>query len=180
MVSKNIISGLAWFLVISGLGLAGFGLYSLGFNNNPLYSIPLLVVGLVLFFIGIAFYVMSEKKAKQLKEQERSSRGIRRSQIISSEILVSPDERELVTNTQFQFTEESPESKTLAESGLLKAKRIYSLRSEEVCMISKIPLTRNNQILQCPSCQSFFIEEYLIKWLQEKPYCPVCKAPLKY
>ncbi|HUT80302.1 MAG TPA: hypothetical protein VMZ29_03790 [Candidatus Bathyarchaeia archaeon] len=179
MVSKNIISGLSWFLIITGLGLAGFGLYSLGFNNNPIYSIPLLVVGLVLFFVGIVLYIVAERKAKQLKEQVRNSRGIRRTQIIPSDILVSPDEREPIVSTRSQFSANPSQTEIIPEPKILRAKRAYSVTSNEVCMISKLPITRDDKVLQCPSCQSFFIEEYLAEWLEEKQYCPVCKIALK-
>lgn len=50
---------------------------------------------------------------------------------------------------------------------------------EEMCMISKLPLRTDQDVLQCPSCESYFIKKYLEDWLREKDICPVCKFKLK-
>ncbi len=50
---------------------------------------------------------------------------------------------------------------------------------EEMCMISKLPLRTDQDVLQCPSCESYFIKKYLEDWLREKDVCPVCKFKLK-
>ncbi len=50
---------------------------------------------------------------------------------------------------------------------------------EEMCMISKLPLRTDQDVLQCPSCESYFIKKYLEDWLREKDNCPVCKFKLK-
>jgi hypothetical protein len=50
---------------------------------------------------------------------------------------------------------------------------------EEMCRISKIPLRSDQDVLQCPSCESYFLKNYLEDWLREKEVCPVCKYKLK-
>ncbi len=50
---------------------------------------------------------------------------------------------------------------------------------EYLCMICKLALRNNQEILICPFCQSFFHEEHLQDWLQLADDCPVCKNLLK-
>lgn len=50
---------------------------------------------------------------------------------------------------------------------------------EEMCRISKLPLRTDQDVLQCPSCESYFIKNYLEDWLRENDVCPVCKFKLK-
>ncbi|MHA1531355.1 MAG: hypothetical protein ACTSR6_05080 [Candidatus Heimdallarchaeota archaeon] len=51
--------------------------------------------------------------------------------------------------------------------------------SNELCRISKLPLRTDQDVLQCPSCESYFIKNYLEDWLRENDVCPVCKFKLK-
>jgi len=43
-----------------------------------------------------------------------------------------------------------------------------------VCMVCKIDLEINQNVLICPSCNSYYHEEHLIQWLQVNTTCPVC------
>jgi len=63
--------------------------------------------------------------------------------------------------------------------GIQKAKKVRSFPEGEKCMITKLPLERRDKILQCPSCQSHFIDRYLAEWLKQGKPCPVCKTKLK-
>lgn len=53
------------------------------------------------------------------------------------------------------------------------------LEEGEICMICKIRLRKDKEILQCPLCGSLFHKEHLLEWLIEKDSCPVCKELLK-
>ena len=48
-----------------------------------------------------------------------------------------------------------------------------------ICMISKTLLDDQDKVLQCPKCNSYFVESYLVEWIEEHITCPVCKYPLK-
>ena len=46
------------------------------------------------------------------------------------------------------------------------------------CSISKTHLEKSESVLQCPICINFFIERYLLAWLESNDNCPVCKTKL--
>ena len=56
--------------------------------------------------------------------------------------------------------------------------RISNPPKEEKCRISLRSLEKEEEAIQCLFCKSFFIEDYLKRWLLEDEICPVCKAVL--
>lgn len=49
-----------------------------------------------------------------------------------------------------------------------------------ICAISKTKLDETDEILRCPHCNSYFIEKYLMGWLEKSSKCPICQSNLKY
>jgi len=47
------------------------------------------------------------------------------------------------------------------------------------CMITKIPLSNQKDILCCPNCKSNFLGSYLRNWVENHKKCPVCKTKLR-
>ncbi|MGC9779618.1 MAG: hypothetical protein HZR80_10290 [Candidatus Heimdallarchaeota archaeon] len=56
--------------------------------------------------------------------------------------------------------------------------RISNPPKEENCRISLRSIEKEREAIQCLFCKSFFIEDYLKRWLLEDEICSVCKAVL--
>lgn len=57
----------------------------------------------------------------------------------------------------------------------------WSLKEKKpaVCMICKLSLKGNQNITQCPMCQSMFHKKHIVDWLRVKGKCPVCQQSLR-
>jgi hypothetical protein len=84
------------------------------------------------------------------------------------------------------FTNKKEKKKTELEKGHLfpltakiRGRLSWKKKTEFVCMICKLPLKKNQQIVQCPMCQSLFHQEHIREWLRMKKQCPVCRQELK-
>ena len=51
-------------------------------------------------------------------------------------------------------------------------------KKSEICMICKLPLKSDQEIKQCPMCNSLFHQNHIIDWLRVKGKCPVCQQTL--
>lgn len=51
-------------------------------------------------------------------------------------------------------------------------------KKPEICMICKLPLKQDQEIKQCPMCNSLFHQNHIIDWLRVKGKCPVCQQTL--
>ena len=52
------------------------------------------------------------------------------------------------------------------------------LPKDSKCGICKLPFPREEFILQCPKCKSFFHQKHLQDWLKKNKNCPICKEKL--
>ena len=93
----------------------------------------------------------------------------------------------LTSNEQTVLEKDTTEYNDFAEPRFLSSSGRYRIDAyvitnpplEEKCRISKLPLRSDQDVLQCPSCESYFIKHYLEDWLRENEVCPVCKFKLK-
>ena len=49
----------------------------------------------------------------------------------------------------------------------------------EICTICKKKLIKNQIIIQCPKCDSYFHHEHIMEWYNENQCCPVCKSSIE-
>ncbi|NHJ03219.1 MAG: hypothetical protein EAX90_00175 [Candidatus Heimdallarchaeota archaeon] len=54
----------------------------------------------------------------------------------------------------------------------------FTDKKASVCMICKLPLKSEQDIKQCPMCNSLFHHEHIVEWLKVKGKCPVCQQNL--
>jgi hypothetical protein len=47
------------------------------------------------------------------------------------------------------------------------------------CMISKLEIKPEDNVVQCINCNYYFIKDYLIEWLKNNENCPVCQTILR-
>ncbi|NHJ86875.1 MAG: hypothetical protein FK734_15540 [Asgard group archaeon] len=160
MSSNKIINVLTWILIVSGLGLAGWGLYKLGFGASSEYAVLILVMGLVVFLIGAVLFFLKGRLG------EKKQTTPRRYTPVSQPNLSSLDDMNSIRD------------KPIHKDRIIKARRVIHPPPGEVCMISKMELTPDDEILQCTFCGSYFIKSYLEDWLAENKNCPVCQSIL--
>lgn len=48
------------------------------------------------------------------------------------------------------------------------------------CAICKLTFSKEQTILSCPKCETFFHEEHLLDWLASNIDCPVCGRDFSY
>ncbi|NHJ49161.1 MAG: hypothetical protein FK733_15340 [Asgard group archaeon] len=47
------------------------------------------------------------------------------------------------------------------------------------CMISKLDMKPEDNVVQCVNCHSYFIKDYIVEWLKNHENCPVCQTILR-
>ncbi|MGC9779617.1 MAG: hypothetical protein HZR80_10285 [Candidatus Heimdallarchaeota archaeon] len=147
---------ITWITLIGGIVLAGVGLYKFGFAENSDYAILMLVIGLVMLTIGIVLFVINERNQRKKKSiKEKPTR----------------QQRSVNYSIRTQLDDEKPMKK-----GKLIASIVDYPVVGEVCMISKLPIEDDDNVLQCPFCSSYFIKKYLEEWTKNNKTCPVCKS----
>jgi len=161
MSSKKYLGFLAWIAIIAGLGLAGFGLYRLGFVEDSSFDYLFIIFGAILFIIGATLFVLNIKKQKK-RSPLRTQTPTR--------------SRQLVSRSQRLSIEEEAEVK-LSDSKIIASKVDYPVEHEK-CMISKLEIQDDDDVLQCPFCSSYFIKKYLKEWIGKHKTCPVCQNRL--
>ena len=171
MVSSKTYSILAWIAIIIGLGGAGFGLYEFGFGSQRSYSLPIMIIGFVILISGVVLYILGFKMKKQEKQTQLSTRAARRSPSVYQKVEIETEKM-----SEAEILEMKRLSYDLAG---IKAIYIPIVPPGNKCMISKLELTSAHEILQCPSCKSYFLLEYLVDWIKKNKNCPVCKFKLK-
>jgi len=48
-----------------------------------------------------------------------------------------------------------------------------------ICMVCKLTIRKNQLVVMCPFCQSYFHKEHFYDWLKIADDCPVCNSRLK-
>jgi Zn finger protein HypA/HybF involved in hydrogenase expression len=61
----------------------------------------------------------------------------------------------------------------------LTLKKSDEIGFNETCKICKINLEPNQDIVNCPKCNSLFHIEHLQNWLKVKFHCPICQYDFK-
>ena len=49
---------------------------------------------------------------------------------------------------------------------------------DDVCMVCKLFLNEQDEILQCPICESLYHRDHLLEWVKVEKRCPVCSQVL--
>lgn len=66
----------------------------------------------------------------------------------------------------------------LLGSNLLRAK-FEQIPTKAICMISKTTFEKDDEIIQCKNCLSYFLMDYILKWLKKNNSCPVCQVKIE-
>ncbi|MHA1556734.1 MAG: hypothetical protein ACTSPM_07340 [Candidatus Heimdallarchaeota archaeon] len=144
------------FSIFAGIIIIIIGIILLIMNISIINGI-LLFFGIVLLVVGIISIGVYRK--------------VNRSGISSDEFNVDS----YLNNTKMVNEKEVPKTKVFTEYLYLQKE----IPEGAICMITKIPLGDQKDVLQCPACESYFLGEYLREWVKEKKICPVCKFKLK-
>jgi len=161
MSSKKYLGFLSWIAIIAGLGLAGFGLYRYGFVEDSSFNYLFLIFGSALFIIGAILFVSNMKKQKK-RSPPRTQTPTRTRQPVSRSQRLSVEEDEDTISS---------------DSKIIASKVDYPVENEK-CMISKLEIQDDDEVLQCPFCSSYFVKKYLEEWVGKNKTCPVCQNRL--
>ena len=161
MSSKKYLNILSWILLILGLGLAGFGLYRYGFVGDSNFNYLFIIFGAALFIIGTILFVINLKKPKK-RSPPRTQTPTRTRQPVSRSQRLSIEEEDKIISS---------------DAKIIASKVDYPIQNEK-CMISKLEIQDDDEVLQCPFCSSYFIKKYLEEWIGKHKTCPVCKNRL--
>lgn len=154
-------------------------------NNQYILGAFLIIIGLFTLLPPIIIYFRQKEGA--------------RPRDLSDEILVM-EEGQLRTLSQEEYTRRFEERRRIANQRRLE--RSYQSRAEimtpngtiidsmqvlvykgdvedRFCMICKLELRINQEILECPLCGSLYHKEHLMKWIRINKKCPVCRGLLK-
>ncbi|MBY8995549.1 MAG: hypothetical protein KGD59_13445 [Candidatus Heimdallarchaeota archaeon] len=158
-----------FFIIMAFVALAFFGGFSLfGYFAGSMFIFYFILgFAVVAFLMMILMAFMMRQKGKQDWDKDRD-------EIHSKLATYTPEE----SSGEYK---EFAQPRVHSSSGRYRidAYVITSPPSNELCRISKLPLRTDQDVLQCPSCESYFIKNYLEDWLRENDVCPVCKFKLK-
>ena len=158
-----------FFILMSFVVLVFFGGFSLfGYFAGSMFMFYFILGFAVLgFLMTLSMGLLFRKKGKQDWDKDRDE--------IHSKLATYTPEK---TSDEYK---EFAQPRIQSSSGRYRidAYVITNPPSNELCRISKLPLRTDQDVLQCPSCESYFIKNYLEDWLRENDVCPVCKFKLK-
>lgn len=158
-----------FFIIAAFVVLLFFGGFSLfGYFAGSMFIFYFILgFAFLSFFMILLFALVFRKKGKQDWDKDREE--------IHSQLATYTPEK---TSSVYK---DAPQPRSHSSSGRYRidAYVITNAPSNELCRISKLPLRTDQDVLQCPSCESYFIKKYLEDWLREKDVCPVCKFKLK-
>ncbi len=160
-------SFMAFCLVIAVI--SGFtSISSFQISNIPFtITISIAVIFFMAFIISLA--ILKQRQAKETRSRAQSQRSFdeiaddhrSRQRIDAFRRQINPKKsrntKRIITLESFTFTEDS---------------------DEYLCMICKLSLRKNQEIIKCPFCHSYFHSEHLQEWLQIADDCPVCNKSL--
>jgi len=158
-----------FFIIMAFATLLFFG----GFSLFGYFAGSMFIFYFILGFAFLAFFMMIFM-ALVVRQKGKQDWDKSREEIHSKLATYTPEK----TSNEFK---EFPQSRVHTSSGRYRidAYVITNPPSNEMCRISKLPLRTDQDVLQCPSCESYFIKKYLEDWLRENDVCPVCKFKLK-
>ena len=155
---------LAAFVVLLFFG--GFSLFGF-FAGSMFIFYFILGFAIVSFLMILTMGLIFRRKGKQDWDKSRVE--------VYANLATAPPEKS--TNEYKDFA--PPRVQSSSGRYRIDAYVITNPPLEEMCRISKLPLRTDQDVLQCPSCESYFIKNYLEDWLRENDVCPVCKFKLK-
>ncbi|NHJ32504.1 MAG: hypothetical protein FK732_06550 [Asgard group archaeon] len=158
-----------FFILMAFVVLVFFGGFSLfGYFAGSMFIFYFILGFAVVAFLMILFMAfMLRAKGKQDWDKDREE--------IHSKLATYTPEKG--NDEPMDFT--PPRVKSSSGRYRIDAYVITNPPNNELCRISKLPLRTDQDVLQCPSCESYFLKNYLEDWLREKDVCPVCKYKLK-
>lgn len=158
-----------FFIIMAFVALFFFGGFSLfGYFAGSMFMFYFILGFAVLAFLMMIFMAfMMRGKGKQDWDKDRDE--------IHSKLATYTPEKSDDEYKEFA----QPRVQSSSGRYRIDAYVITSPPSNELCRISKLPLRTDQDVLQCPSCESYFLKNYLEDWLREKDVCPVCKYQLK-
>lgn len=174
---------MAAFIVLIFFG--GFSLF--GFFAGSMF-IFYFILGFALLCFSILmimflFFRVMERNRKKEKEMEGSYKT--QAQSITS---TEPDAfmektpstglfgRVFSSTTSQPTTQDFPRSEPII---IYNIQPITKASPGSKCMISKLTIKPEDDVVQCINCNSYFIKEYLIEWLKNNENCPVCQTILR-
>ncbi len=158
-----------FFILMAFVVLLFFGGFSLfGYFAGSMFIFYFILGFAIVAFLMMLFMAfMMRAKGKQDWDKDREE--------IYSKLAANQPEK--TTTEPMDFAQ--PRVQSSSGRYRINAYIITNPPNEELCRISKLPLRTDQDVLQCPSCESYFIKNYLEDWLREKDVCPVCKYKLK-
>ncbi len=158
-----------FFIIAAFIVLLFFGGFSLfGYFAGSMFMFYFILGFAVLSFVMIMLFALIMRK-KGIQDWDKD-----KDEIHSKLATYTPEK----TSDEYK---EFVQPRVQSSSGRYRidAYVITNPPSNELCRISKLPLRTDQDVLQCPSCESYFIKNYLEDWLRENDVCPVCKFKLK-
>lgn len=128
--------------------------------------IIILAIG-ILFFIGSIIVLVKNRVELRLREKEEIGE---RTEIRIGHTFDAYDQR---IKRALQIAKSKKDGRSLID-GVSIRKYSGKLETDDVCMVCKLSLTKQDEILQCPKCESLFHKEHLLEWITIKKSCPVC------
>lgn len=133
-----------------------------------------IVAGIVFAIFFIAFIIGKIK----LKNRRKKKKTIPRTQPRTTS--------ENLANRHSYYQQVDASRRRLDQKKKYSKKKIIPLQSftfiddteDYLCMVCKLPFRKNQEILICPFCQSYFHKQHLLEWLQIADDCPVCNKLL--
>jgi hypothetical protein len=158
-----------FFIIMSFVVLVFFGGFSLfGLFAGSWFMFSFILGFAVLgFLMTLTMGIIFRRKGKQDWETSREE--------VYAKLATAPPEK--ARNEYKDYA--PPRMQSTSGRYRIDAYVITNPPQEEMCRISKLPLRADQDVLQCPSCESYFIKDYLEDWLRENDVCPVCKFKLK-
>jgi hypothetical protein len=159
------------------IALIFFGGFSLfGYFSGSMFIFYFIlgfaVVCFLIMFIMFIFFRVNEKKRKskeKVSDYEAVDAGVRLSQrgLFSRVFPTTNEEIRLNKNTEAD------------PIVIYNIQPITKAPPGSKCMISKLNIKPEDDVVQCLNCNSYFIKDYIIEWLKNHENCPVCQTILR-
>ena len=158
-------------VILTSIFSIGGGLYVYFTSENILGAFLIIGFG-VLEFIGLVIYFIYKRKDRRLI-RDFESRIELESNLPPEERIRRNEQHTLRAEQALSLAKEEKKAQRKKDSPIIKEYK-KKLQDDDFCMICKLDLREENEILQCPFCRSLFHKEHLEEWLTIKKTCPVC------
>lgn len=130
------------------------------------------VVCFLIMFVMFIFFRASEKK-KKTKEKELGYEPMETADRVTSRGLFG---RVFANSNAGNQIRNNPEVDPIV---IYNIQPITKAPPGSKCMISKLAIEPEDDVVQCLNCNSYFIKDYIIEWLKNHENCPVCQTILR-